>query len=71
MILEGVEDKYCRTMRSDRRRYAALWMAWILRIHMQLVLQGGEWSAVGPELLILAVWFTLPFVAALRTFRWQ
>lgn len=35
------------------------------------MLQGGEWSAVGPELLILAIWFTLPFVAALRTFRWQ
>jgi ABC-type multidrug transport system permease subunit len=35
------------------------------------MLQGGQWSAVGPELLILAVWFTIPFVAALKTFRWQ
>ena len=35
------------------------------------MLQGGAWSAVGPELLILALWFTIPFIAALRTFRWQ
>ena len=35
------------------------------------MLQGGSWSAVGPELLILAVWFTIPFVAALKMFRWQ
>lgn len=35
------------------------------------MLQGGAWSAVGPELLILAVWFTIPFIAALKTFRWQ
>lgn len=35
------------------------------------MLQGGAWSAVGPELLILAVWFTIPFIAALRLFRWQ
>lgn len=35
------------------------------------MLQGGAWSAVGPELLILAVWFTIPFVAALKMFRWQ
>ena len=35
------------------------------------MLQGGSWSAVGPELLILAVWFTIPFIAALKTFRWQ
>ncbi|MGH7710036.1 MAG: ABC transporter permease [Gemmatimonadaceae bacterium] len=35
------------------------------------MLQGGAWSAVGPELLILGVWFSIPFVAALRMFRWQ
>jgi len=35
------------------------------------MLQGGAWSAVGPELLILAIWFAIPFVAALRMFRWQ
>lgn len=35
------------------------------------MLQGGSWSSVGPELLILAVWFTIPFVAALKMFRWQ
>jgi len=35
------------------------------------MLQGGEWSAVGPELLILAAWFSVPFIAAVRTFRWQ
>ncbi len=35
------------------------------------MLQGGAWNAVGPELLILAIWFTIPFVAALRLFRWQ
>jgi ABC-type multidrug transport system permease subunit len=35
------------------------------------MLQGGAWSSVGPELLILAVWFTIPFVAALKMFRWQ
>jgi ABC-type multidrug transport system permease subunit len=35
------------------------------------MLQGGAWGAVGPELLILAIWFTIPFVAALRMFRWQ
>lgn len=35
------------------------------------MLQGGGWGTVGPELLILAVWFTIPFVAALKLFRWQ
>jgi hypothetical protein len=30
-------------MRSDRRRYAALWMTWVLRIHIQFVLQSSEW----------------------------
>ena len=35
------------------------------------MLQGGAWSAVGPELLILLIWFAIPFVAALRMFRWQ
>ncbi len=35
------------------------------------MLQGGAWNAVGPELVILAVWFTIPFIAALRLFRWQ
>jgi ABC-type multidrug transport system permease subunit len=35
------------------------------------MLQGGAWSAVAPELLILSIWFLIPFVAAVRLFRWQ
>ncbi|MEW5917426.1 MAG: ABC transporter permease, partial [Gemmatimonadota bacterium] len=35
------------------------------------MLQGGAWSAVAPELLILSVWFVIPFVLAVRLFRWQ
>jgi ABC-2 type transport system permease protein len=35
------------------------------------MLQGGAWGAVAPELLILALWFLVPFVFAIRMFRWQ
>jgi ABC-type multidrug transport system permease subunit len=35
------------------------------------MLQGGAWSTVAPELLILAAWFVIPFIAAVRLFRWQ
>lgn len=35
------------------------------------MLQGGAWSVVGPELLILGLWFVVPFVLAIRLFRWQ